>query len=66
MPIYEYECQKCGEKTEKYSKVKDRDYSYPCHSTEGCDGIYKRLISKDIKPVIKGFSEKNGYSKERV
>ena len=41
MPIYEYECQACGERVEVLQRVSDE----PLAECESCGGELKRLIS---------------------
>lgn len=41
MPIYEYQCQKCGEVTEALQRMSDP----PLTDCSKCDGDLKRLIS---------------------
>ena len=42
MPIYEYECTKCGHQTEAWQKFSDR----PLTKCEKCNGRMKKLISQ--------------------
>lgn len=41
MPIYEYECLKCGKTTEAMQKISDPPVSQCCH----CRGEVRKLIS---------------------
>jgi putative FmdB family regulatory protein len=41
MPIYEYECKKCGERTEVLQKAKDK----PLDRCPKCGGAVTKLIS---------------------
>src|SRR5689334_20800490 len=41
MPIYEYECSKCGKKIEVIQKMSDK----PLKKHEGCGGALTKLIS---------------------
>lgn len=41
MPIYEYECEQCGERTEVLQRVG----APPIGSCEACGGVMKRLVS---------------------
>ena len=41
MPIYEYECSKCGEKFEVLQKMTDK----PLKKHAGCGGSLTKLIS---------------------
>ena len=42
MPIYEYECTKCGNQTEVWQKFSDK----PLTKCEKCKGKMKKLISQ--------------------
>jgi len=42
MPIYEYECAKCGHQTETWQKFSDK----PMTKCELCQGKMKKLISQ--------------------
>ena len=42
MPIYEYECQKCGNQTEAWQKFSDP----PLTKCELCNGKMKKIISQ--------------------
>ncbi len=42
MPIYEFECTKCGNQTEVWQKFSDR----PLTKCEKCKGKMKKLISQ--------------------
>jgi len=41
MPIYEYECAKCGKRIEAIQKMSDK----PLKKHEGCGGTLNKLIS---------------------
>jgi putative FmdB family regulatory protein len=41
MPVYEYQCQKCGDRLEELRKFSDR----PLKKHNGCGGRLKRLLS---------------------
>jgi putative FmdB family regulatory protein len=41
MPLYEYECQKCGERFEQIQKFSDP----PVKKHEGCGGKVRKLLS---------------------
>lgn len=60
MPLYEYECKKCGRRVEKIVKFSDP----PLTTCESCGGKLKRLISS---PAIRfkgsGFYV-NDYAKK--
>jgi putative FmdB family regulatory protein len=61
MPIFEYQCQKCGYIFEEvlYKYITDK-VSTQCPI---CKSIAPKIMSKGSFR-IKGYSEKNGYSKE--
>lgn len=59
MPIYEYQCEKCGYIFEEVTFAKTIKISTKCPN---CDGFSKKILSSGIFN-IKGYSEKNGYSK---
>ena len=42
MPIYEYECSKCGKTIEVIQRMKDR----PLKKHEACGGVLTKLISR--------------------
>ncbi len=41
MPVYEYECQQCGDRIEELQKLNDP----PLKKHDGCGGRLKRLLS---------------------
>jgi putative FmdB family regulatory protein len=49
MPIYQYECQKCGELTEVLQKFSDE----PLTKCKKCGGELKKIISKSSS-ALKG------------
>jgi len=59
MPIYEYKCGKCKKKFEVYNDIKNLDDYTICE----CGYIANKIISPPGVIYIKGYSEKNGYSK---
>ena len=61
MPIYEFECNNCNKITQKYFPMKSKTKTYKC---KYCGSKAKKILSTAIFN-IKGFSEKNGYSKEK-
>lgn len=63
MPIYEYECKKCGELYEVLQKIDDPplEICTKIHKKKECGGKLERLISA-ANFDIKGYSYKNGYS----
>jgi len=42
MPVYEYECTKCGRQTEVWQKISDADMT----NCEHCRGKVKKIISQ--------------------
>lgn len=59
MPIFEYQCKKCGYIFEEVILNKIPKIGTICPN---CSYIATKIIS-DSNFVIKGYSEKNGYSK---
>lgn len=64
MPIYEYECRKCGHRFEVIQKISDS----PIKKCEKCKGKTDRLISspaiqfKGSGWYVDGYSKKDGAS----
>ena len=57
MPIYEYKCPECGKVVEQI------DYRIPSRPTVcPVDAAFMVRIASAPAFVIKGFSEKNGYT----
>jgi putative FmdB family regulatory protein len=50
MPTYEYECQSCGYKFEKFQKITDQ----PLEKCPKCKKIIKRLIGTGSGIIFKG------------
>lgn len=50
MPTYEYECQKCGHRFERFQSMKDE----PLRECERCGGPVKRLIGMGAGFLFKG------------
>lgn len=61
MPLYEYQCRKCGYIFEEVVFSQLPKIETKCSNCK--KGITKKLISVGSFQ-IKGYSEKNGYSKE--
>jgi putative FmdB family regulatory protein len=67
MPIYEYACQSCGQRTEKLQKLSDP----PCKKCPRCGGALKKLISspaiqfKGNGFYITDYAKKSGPSSEK-
>ncbi|MCK4591718.1 MAG: zinc ribbon domain-containing protein [Candidatus Latescibacteria bacterium] len=49
MPIYEYECEKCGHRVERFQNFQDEEVK----TCEKCGGPVRRLISRTAF-VLKG------------
>lgn len=58
MPIYEFRCPKCKKITEKMFSINEKSDYIVCK----CGYIATKILSP-VFNRIKGFSEKNGYSK---
>ena len=50
MPTYEYKCEDCGYKFEKFQSMKDK----PIAKCPKCDGTVQRLISGGAGVIFKG------------
>lgn len=61
MPIYEYQCEKCGYIFEEVNINKITKISVTCPN---CEGMSKRILSTS-NFIVNGYSYKNGYSKEK-
>jgi len=59
MPLYEYECNACGDRAEKITSVKNADRSRPCHA---CHVGFLRRVMSTPNFRVTGFNEKNGYN----
>lgn len=44
MPLYDYQCEACGEKSEKNVKISERDNPQLCKFLN-CEGEMKRVVS---------------------
>ena len=67
MPIYEFKCQECGNIDERHFKldmVKSITTGELTPRCQKCEGT-TRLITSTSNFRVKGFNEKNGYSKAR-
>lgn len=53
MPTYEYKCEKCGYRFDKFQKITDEEQRY----CPRCGNRVKRLISKGAGVIFKG----NGF-----
>jgi len=67
MPIYSYECRKCGEILERQCAVEDRDnQAFECDACDnfGKDEGFKRILSAtQFQLKGKGWAN-DGYSKQ--
>jgi putative FmdB family regulatory protein len=61
MPIFEYQCKECGY---IFEEVRYKNINRISTQCPVCEGIAPKIISKGSF-IIKGYSEKNGYSKEK-
>ena len=59
MPIYEYECTKCGKQFEAFQRISDK----PLNSCQFCKGKVHRLISQSSFALKGGGWYRDGYSK---
>ncbi|MBN1488475.1 MAG: zinc ribbon domain-containing protein [Phycisphaerae bacterium] len=50
MPTYEYECQQCGNRFERFQSMKDS----PLTTCPACNGKLKRLIGAGGAVIFKG------------
>ncbi len=50
MPTYEYKCDKCGHKFERFQKMSDK----PLSSCPECNGAVRRLLGKGAGIIFKG------------
>lgn len=60
MPTYEYLCESCGCKFEKFQNMSDE----PLSKCPECGGKVKRLISKDLGLIVKGRGVNTDYESE--
>ena len=61
MPTYEYKCDQCGYRFEKFEKMTDQ----PLKKCPECNGPVHRLISSGAGVIFKGSGfYKNDYSKQ--
>lgn len=59
MPIYEYQCEKCGYIFEEVTlKMEPTKISTECPN---CKGISKKILSKGSF-VVHGYNASNGYA----
>jgi len=50
MPTYEYECEKCGQRFEKFQRMSDK----PLRKCPECGGKVKRLFGTGAAVIFKG------------
>jgi len=62
MPVYEYECGKCGKHFEELQKVSDK----PLKKCKFCGGAVQRLISQTSFSLKGGGWYKDGYSSAKA
>ncbi len=53
MPLYEFKCQDCGKKIEKFCKLGEDGSSFQCPS---CSGKVKKMLSTFKRPSTPGGS----------
>jgi len=66
MPIYEFKCQECGERFEELLLPLQMQKMNKKRSNPLCPYCCSHKTKKQISAangVVKGFNEKNGYSK---
>ena len=67
MPIYEYECSKCGQVTEAWQKFSDA----PLTRCDNCNGKLKKIISQNNFHLkgsgwyVTDYSSKSGATHEK-
>ena len=61
MPTYEYECEKCGHRFEKFQTMRDE----PLTTCPKCDGQLKRLFGTGGGVLIKGNVRYSTDSKQQ-
>lgn len=65
MPLYEYECEKCGHRFDKLSKMTDPNPPCPRAGDDDtervCGGSTKKLISRSEFVLKGGGWAKDGY-----
>ena len=65
MPIYEYQCEKCGYIFEEITmKMNPTKISTSCPNCKdkGEEGIAKKIISGGTVFTVHGFNSNNGYA----
>ena len=63
MPIYEYVCSKCKDVKSLLIKYENRDEMTGSSCCECNNGSMVRMIADGTGFKMKGYSERNGYSK---
>lgn len=57
MPLYDYQCEACGEQAEKNVKISERDNPQPCKFLN-CEG--QMIRNKVVAPAVHYNGFKNG------
>lgn len=55
MPTYEYECQQCGQRFEKFQRMSDK----PLRKCPSCGGAARRLIGMGAAVIVKGSGSRS-------
>lgn len=61
MPIYEYECLRCGKVEDKLYTSVQKAENIAISLCSSCGGVTKKIISSPNFRVV-GFNAKNGYN----
>lgn len=62
MPLYEYECPKCGKRYEIFSKFSNMNDARYCKD-ENCNAVLERKVSSPLFNMKGACWEKDGYYK---
>lgn len=62
MPTYEYECDECGNRFEKFQGIKEE----PCRDCPSCGGPLRRLIGGGAAVILRKGRSGSGHSGERA
>jgi len=64
MPVYQYECTKCGSVIEITHSIHIKYRNVVCWKCHQWVRVKRLLGTPDI--IVKGYSAQNGYSKKEV